>query len=196
MDLITYKVITLGMYGVGKTSLLIRATQRDAELSPNYKCTIGVDFRTKLHALNNNIYKLAIWDTAGQERFQHINRLYYKDSQAVILVYDVGNNESFRKVETYYHDFINHSDGSPVFILVANKIDKNLKKVTNDEGQKLADKIGISFVEASALTGEGVDSIFDIVLKELESSKCFRKDIESFLIKPPSDQKHAISKCC
>ena len=47
MDVITYKVITLGMYGVGKTCLLIRATQKDAEFSGSYKCTIGVDFRTK-----------------------------------------------------------------------------------------------------------------------------------------------------
>lgn len=196
MDLPTYKVITLGMYGVGKSSLLIRATQADAELPTNYKCTIGVDFRTKLHTLNNNTYKLAIWDTAGQERFHHINRLYYKDSQAVILVYDVGSMESYQKIENYYHDFINHSDDSPVFILVANKIDKNLKKVSNEEGKKLADKIGVSFIEASALTGEGVDKIFDIILKELETSKCFRKDIESFLIKSPSEQKHPVSKCC
>ena len=196
MDVITYKVITLGMYGVGKTCLLIRATQTDAEFSGSYKCTIGVDFRTKLHSMNNKIYKLAIWDTAGQERFQHINRLYYKDSQAVMLVYDVGNKESFEKVENYYYDFVHHCNDSPVFILVANKIDQGGRRVSLDEGKKLAEKIGISFVEVSAFSGEGVEKIFDIILNELENSQCFRKDIVSFMIKSVSEPERPKRKCC
>lgn len=39
--------------------------------------------------------KLKIWDTAGQEKYKAIAKLYYKDSQAALLVYDVTNKESF-----------------------------------------------------------------------------------------------------
>jgi small GTP-binding protein len=196
MDPITYKIITLGSYSVGKTCLLMRATQQDSDIPETYKCTIGVDFRIKFHSLNSILYKFAIWDTAGQERFQHINRLYYKGSHAVLLVYDVGNRESFEKVENYYYDFKHHCDDSPVFLIIANKIDRSVKKVTNDEGKRLADKLGVAFLEVSAFTGEGVEKIFDLVLKDLENCKVFKRDIESFLVKEPKVKNRPVSKCC
>lgn len=42
--------------------------------------------------------KLQIWDTAGQERFQSLVSLYYRNTSAAILVYDLSNvSESFAK---------------------------------------------------------------------------------------------------
>jgi GTPase SAR1 family protein len=35
------------------------------------------------------IIKLQIWDTAGQEHFLSITNLFYKNSQAALIVYDV-----------------------------------------------------------------------------------------------------------
>lgn len=33
--------------------------------------------------------KLKIWDTAGQEKYKAIAKLYYKDCQAALVIYDV-----------------------------------------------------------------------------------------------------------
>jgi len=40
-----------------------------------------------------------IWDTAGQERFRSITRAYYRDAEALLLVYDVTNRSSFDNVK-------------------------------------------------------------------------------------------------
>ena len=41
---------------------------------------------------------LQCWDTAGQERFRSITQQYYRKSDAVIVVYDVTNQQSFLHV--------------------------------------------------------------------------------------------------
>ena len=41
---------------------------------------------------------LNIWDTAGQERFHALGPIYYRDSQGAILVYDITDEDSFKKV--------------------------------------------------------------------------------------------------
>lgn len=51
--------------------------------------------------------------------------------------------------------------GIPI-ILVGNKVDLiEDRKVTYEEGLKLAESMNISFIEVSALSGEGVHSMFD-----------------------------------
>jgi Ras-related protein Rab-2A len=51
--------------------------------------TIGVEFGNFVMKIDNKLVKLQIWDTAGQESFRSITRIFYKGSNAVIIVYDV-----------------------------------------------------------------------------------------------------------
>lgn len=78
-----YKIVVVGDIGTGKTSLIKRLVHD--VFSPNYKATIGVDFR---------IYKcdaghLQLWDIAGQERFGNMTRTYYREARAAVVTYDV-----------------------------------------------------------------------------------------------------------
>ena len=189
----TYKVITLGSYGVGKTCILLKATEENFSFPQAYVCTIGVDFKTKIHNYEGQSVKLIIWDTAGQERFHHINRYYYNGCQAVILVYDVTNPDSFEKVNIFLEDFRRNSDGIASFILVGNKKDSSERKVSYEQGKNFAEKMDFPFVECSALTGENVDEIFDLIMHEMKS-----KEIEPaqnkhlFIVKTVKKEK----KCC
>ncbi|GFO00851.1 ras-related protein rab-32 [Plakobranchus ocellatus] len=55
-----YKVLVIGEFGVGKTSLIRRYTE--GYFSPNYKLTIGVDFALKsLEWDNNTKINLQLW---------------------------------------------------------------------------------------------------------------------------------------
>ncbi len=69
----------------------------------DYFSTIGVDFQLKSLQFTQNDgrsanVKMQIWDTAGQERFRPIVTSYYRGANAVILVYDITNRESFEEL--------------------------------------------------------------------------------------------------
>ena len=55
-----YKLITLGSYGVGKTCILLKATQENYNFSNTYTCTIGVDFKKKFHNYEGHSVELMI----------------------------------------------------------------------------------------------------------------------------------------
>ncbi len=55
-------------------------------------------------------------------------------------------------------------------ILLANKTDlreEGTETVSTDEGKNLADHLGLSFIETSAKTGEGVQAAFDQLGKKI-----------------------------
>ncbi|NXU87978.1 RAB37 protein, partial [Xiphorhynchus elegans] len=39
-----------------------------------------------------------IWDTAGQERFRSVTHAYYRDAQALLLLYDITSKMSFDNI--------------------------------------------------------------------------------------------------
>ena len=45
--------------------------------------------------------KLQIWDTAGQESFKSLNKIFYRGSHCVFLIYDITKKESFNNVEDW-----------------------------------------------------------------------------------------------
>ena len=48
--------------------------------------------------------ELAIWDTAGQERFHALGPIYYRDAEAALLVYDITDADSFKRVQTWVQE--------------------------------------------------------------------------------------------
>lgn len=44
------------------------------------------------------------WDTAGQERFRTITTSYYRGANAIVIVYDVTDRESFDHVKNWMND--------------------------------------------------------------------------------------------
>ena len=56
--------------------------------------------------------QLTIWDTAGQERFESLTKMYFKDSDAALIVYDVTLSESFEKTQKWVRDLDEYSQSS------------------------------------------------------------------------------------
>jgi len=42
-----------------------------------------------------------VWDTAGQERFRSLVPMYYRNSDAVAIIFDVSDRESFNQVRIW-----------------------------------------------------------------------------------------------
>jgi Ras-related protein Rab-1A len=166
-----YKLIVVGSYGVGKSSML--KSYVDHSFDHFYLSTIGVDFKIKTIKKDNKIIKLQIWDTAGQERFKSIISSYYKRSDAILLVYDITCKYSFDKIDDFVHDINQYCDqGIRHTILVGNKADlKNKREVDFHTGQCKADQLNAIFFETSAKTSQNLDDVFESVMKELCDEK-------------------------
>ena len=61
--------------------------------------SLGATFKTKEVVFDEqgSKLKLSLWDTAGQERFDSLNKIYFRDAQAAIVVYDITDKYSFEK---------------------------------------------------------------------------------------------------
>ena len=164
-----YKILLLGDSSVGKTCFLLRYT--DNTFQEIYMSTIGLDYRLKTVKLpNEKKIRAQIWDTAGQDRFRAITKNYYKGSNGIILIYDVTDKKSFEGVKNWIEQIRDEVTQEVLIYLVGNKIDKKEeRKISKEEGKKLADSFGVQFYESSAKTGENIDLIFYNLLKDIDN---------------------------
>jgi len=158
------KVCIIGDTDVGKSSLAKRYCE--GEFPENSTPTIGASFLQKRVVVSGETISLQIWDTAGQERFRSMAPMYYRHAKAAICVFDVTNEESFHRVASWLRDLKQHADPSVVIALAGNKCDKPAKydlKMCDE----LAASVGASFHKTSAVTGEGVNQVFENLCKNI-----------------------------
>ncbi|KAI9439254.1 ras-domain-containing protein [Lactarius indigo] len=170
-ELINVKLLLIGNSSVGKSSLLLRFSDKQWLPEDEASATIGVDFRVHKMEVKGRKVKMSIWDTAGQERFRTITASYYRGAQGVILVYDVSNRESFEALPRWLEELENYVPPEVVKIVVGNKLDKEYsRQVPTTEGASFAHRTGCLFVEASAKTAVGVTEAFsDVVARIIDT---------------------------
>ena len=156
---ITFKILTIGESGVGKTCIAKRFVQD--KFVKNHLVTIGVDYFAKTLHINNKDVKLKIWDTAGQERFKTLTAQYYKGADGILLVYDVSDEESYEKIRDWMGQIaLNTQKDDLGLVLLGNKCDLHERTVTKEMGDKLGEELKIKYFETSALSGQGINESF------------------------------------
>lgn len=195
-----FRYIIIGDAGVGKSCLLLQYT--DNQFRHQHECTIGVEFGAKFLTINNKKIKIQIWDTAGQENFQAITRSYYKGAVGALVVYDITRKETFEHVSNWIEDVKEFGSKDVVIILVGNKSDLQDKRaVAFEEGKKLADEMGLLFLETSAKTSYNVADVFYYGAEKIlqnydsltDSIKCPDNNIR---LGDDDDTKKKNKKCC
>lgn len=170
------KTVIIGRSGVGKSSLMIRYC--DNKFNDYHVNTIGVDFRFKTIALGNKRVKLQIWDTAGQEKFRSISSTYYRGADAIFLVYDLTNPDSFQEIKEFWiKEVEKYGLEVPTLLLVGNKTDlEGQRAIEPFEDNKYSFQIGHTkkearVVEVSAKEDRGVEELFQSVAQEYVERK-------------------------
>ena len=165
-----YKILLLGDSTVGKTCFLLRYV--DDSFLDLHMATIGLDYRLKTLILEEQkIVKVQLWDTAGQDKFRAITRNYYKGASGIILIFDVTNVKSYENIKKWINEIKEEISEKVAIVLIGNKIDNvQERKISKEQGDKLASEIGVKFFETSAKTGEGInESVFFLVKKIFEN---------------------------
>ncbi|MCE7734114.1 MAG: GTP-binding protein [Candidatus Heimdallarchaeota archaeon] len=164
---IQIKCVVIGDPGSGKTSL--RRKFIGESFDTNYLQTIGSDFSYQVVKHETRNIGLALWDLAGQPQFKSVHSLFYKGAAAIIVVFDVTNEESFLNVPQWVSDFITQTNVNDLpLLIIGNKIDLlDDSQVCIDDTrqnemvQKLKEnsdfKFEISSIRTSAKTGVNVN---------------------------------------
>jgi small GTP-binding protein len=97
---------------------------------------------------------------AGQERFRSITHSYYRDADALLLLYDVTSYSSFENISAWLSTIKESASDDTMIILIGNKVDKTQRVVSREAGERLARDYQISFLETSAKTGQNVELAF------------------------------------
>jgi len=205
-DLLTYKVIVIGRYGVGKTSIINKLMDRafDKEYSP----TMSIDIKNIQAKVNNEILQINIWDCCGNDKFALNTPNLFKNVSIAILVYAIDNKKSYEELESWYHMLKDHSFDNIIF-LIGNKNDLDKEReVTIEEGEEFKDNyIDINmFFETSALDGQNIDKLLEnIVISIYEKDKRLANDEDNAVRKSITIVKEDLSekkgkkknkKCC
>ena len=188
-----YKILLLGDSTVGKTCFLLRYV--DDSFLDLHMATIGLDYRLKTLILEEQkIVKVQLWDTAGQDKFRAITRNYYKGASGIILIFDVTNIKSYENIKKWINEIKEEISEKVKIVLIGNKIDNvQERKISKEQGDKLASEIGVKFFETSAKTGEGInESVFFLVKKIFENDPEVKNKYQGRNLKMYNKKR----KCC
>lgn len=165
-----FKIVFIGNVAVGKSSIIRRFVLN--EYNKQYFCTVGTELSKKSLLIGENkMVNLFIWDTCGQEKFRTVTRQYYRDTQAILLVFDLTDEKSFTDLESWYEEAIDYiNDNKCNFFLFGNKCDEVDKiKIKEDKIKNFIKKNSKikKYFEVSALNGHNIVLSFDKICQYL-----------------------------
>ena len=117
------KFLVLGESTIGKSCLIERYINNT--FKENYIATIGMDIRQKRLDINNIDVFLTINDTAGQERFRSLTKMVYKNTDGILVGFDLTKPKTLEQVEFWINQIESNKtkDSSISLVLFGNKCD-------------------------------------------------------------------------
>ncbi len=164
------KITIVGSEAVGKSKLAHMYCGVNINENGAYKPTLGISINEKELQISSNFsLYLYLLDLSGLKSLVKIRKFYYKYSNAVLIVFDYTNMDSFNNISGWIEESRHFSKNEQIpIVLIGNKIDKNENRLDiKSQASKLADQYNIPFFETSALTGEGIDELFTFLISTL-----------------------------
>jgi len=160
-----YRLVMLGDGGVGKSCLTIQLVHHN--FVKEYDPTIENSYRKQV-VVDNDSHMLDILDTAGQEDYSVMRDQYIRTGQGFLLVFSVASLTSFQAVTSFYERIMQVKECDVVpMVIVGNKVDLPNRTVSTKQGQDLADKFAVPYIEASAKTRLNVEEAFYSLVREI-----------------------------
>lgn len=168
---VAVKITTIGNYNVGKTTLVERYVKNSVSL--NNGPTLAAAYTSTNVSVGNEKVKVDIWDTAGTEKFNALMPIYLRGSDIVLLCFNAPVIEDIEKRIKMIKDVVS----AATIVLVRTKIDQAFSFNLDEKSCSLrsldefATENNLSLYHTSALTGEGVNQLFQECIKPCFESK-------------------------
>lgn len=118
--MIRKKILLLGDFSVGKTSLVKRYV--DGAFDDKYLTTIGVKISKKIFTIKGEEYEMLIWDVEGSTPSKKISLGYYRGASGAIFVTDVTRKETLDSLAEHKEIFLNENPDAK-YVTAYNKAD-------------------------------------------------------------------------
>ena len=192
-----YQILIIGDSTVGKTSILSMYTK--GTFNQNYLATVGVDNFTKDEKIDNKTIRVKIWDTAGQEKYKSLTASYFRNTQGVIIVYDVTNAETFDNLKYWIQSIKTNMESQmenlPI-IIIGNKIDVENREVQFYDAESFSKSYNYPYFETSAKTGENVEESVLFLVKKIMNVRTGMKEQENKNLKLDFSNNNGEEKKC
>jgi len=160
------KVILIGNFSVGKTSLIRRFVENS--FSDEYISTIGMKISKKEIKINDEILMLLIWDIEGAvDKVKRVNKTYMRGANGVIIVADISSSDIKDDIISHLDDFYSVNKDNIPAIIALNKIDKNRDFTINIEDIFSNYPMILDKFYTSAKDSLNVEEMFKLLSKEM-----------------------------
>ena len=160
---ISKKVILVGHFGVGKTSLIRRFVHQ--KFSDEYLTTIGVKIDKKVLQISGQEVTLIIWDIAGETNQVKTPKSYQLGAHGVLYVFDITRPSTYENLHEQL-GYLNNLLPQARVEVIANKTDL----LSAEEQENVISALQLDKIYAtSAKTGENVEAIFEVLAKAMIS---------------------------
>ena len=123
-----------------------------------------------------------MWDSAGLERYRALIPSYVRGASIIFIIYDISSKDTFNNLGTWISFIKQNNTDNSMLILCGNKTDLE-RKVTINEGKKLAIQEKMLFFEVSTKNGENVNTMMFSCIAELPFFEPFKIENKDQLIK-------------
>jgi len=158
---VSKKIVLLGHFGVGKSSLLRRFVENT--FSENYTVTIGVHIMKKEVRLEKEDITLVIWDVEGTDDFTKYRPSYLMGASSFIYVFDASRSVTYSDIK-YNLEHLRKEFPKVSVHIIGNKVDLVDRELVLSELK--AQDIQHSYL-SSAKTGENVELLFENLAAQL-----------------------------
>ena len=160
---ISFKIITMGNSGVGKSSIIKRFISGKFETKTISTIGFG-SFNKEITLKNGTKIKLNIIDTAGQENYKALSASYIKNADGVLFVFAFDDQKSFEDIIEWIQNFkentkLDFSEKLPAY-LVGNKCDLDLVIDKEDIEKLKTEHKFFGYIETSAKEGNNINEVF------------------------------------
>lgn len=145
---------------------------------------------------------MQVWDTAGQERFRSLTQSYFRRVDAIVLVYDITNEDTFLQLQDWVVCIRAAGQMAAPMAVIGNKVDlEDSRAVISDIAAEFADFYRADFAEVSAKEGRNVEDLGYKLLRRMverrNNQACGEDSDVNFICNSSPPAKIATdNKCC
>ena len=160
------RVVLIGDTLVGKSSIVKAYKEGNIEQFENN--TVGAVMHQFTKIIDEKEILIEVYDTAGQEKYRSLGPIYYRGAKGALAVFSLTSHESFVSLKKWITTFKESTEPGTFVFIIANKSDlKDEWTVTMEEALNFSNSLDSQLFYTSALTGEGIDELFNAIFQKL-----------------------------